>query len=185
MALSPGLPGWASTRRNTHPLTLILIIKHCLSTFSLYCCPEHPSCSIYVLDTLFQQPVSRSSLVYPLVWNPCFILHAFLHPVIFFSQHMPVPSQPVPRLYSLFLISLSQLLTWKSVFYLTHPSDYSDLCSLKCHLVFFLYGPGITSMQQVTTLYLHTFNVVWYLLFITLKLKIYTYWLNGSVADVS
>jgi len=39
-------------------------------------------------------------------------------------------------------LSLSQLLTWNSVFYLniTHPSDYSHLCSLKCHLIFFLTG---------------------------------------------
>ena len=27
-ALCPGLPGWASTRRNIHPLTSILIIRH-------------------------------------------------------------------------------------------------------------------------------------------------------------
>ena len=30
-------------------------------------------------------------------WNLYFTLHAFLHPVIiFFSQHMPTPTQPVP-----------------------------------------------------------------------------------------
>jgi len=43
-----------------------------------------------------------------------FILHTFLHPIIvFFSQHMPIPSQPifavVPRLCHLILISLSTL----------------------------------------------------------------------------
>ena len=31
-----GLPGSAGTRRNTHPLTPILIIKHPLSTSSIY-----------------------------------------------------------------------------------------------------------------------------------------------------
>jgi len=31
-----GLPGWAGTKRNIHPLTLILIIRHPLSTFSIY-----------------------------------------------------------------------------------------------------------------------------------------------------
>jgi len=31
-----GLPGWASTRRNIHPLTPILIINHPLSTSSIY-----------------------------------------------------------------------------------------------------------------------------------------------------
>jgi len=28
-------------------------------------------------------------------WTLYFILHAFLHPVIIFSQHMPIPTQPV------------------------------------------------------------------------------------------
>ena len=34
-ALSAGLPGWAGTRRNIHPLTPILIIKRPLSTSSI------------------------------------------------------------------------------------------------------------------------------------------------------
>ena len=68
------------------------------------------------------------------------IFHTFLHPIsVVFSQHMPIPLQSV---------LLSQLLTWNSVFYLniTHPSDHSHLCSLKCHLIFFPDMPGITSM---------------------------------------
>jgi len=34
--------------------------------------------------------------------------------------------------------SFTQLLTWNSIFYpnITHPSDHSHLCSLKCHLIF-------------------------------------------------
>ena len=41
-----------------------------------------------------------------------------------------------------------QLLTWNSVFYLniTHPSDHSHLCSLKCHLIVFSDRPGLTSV---------------------------------------
>jgi len=35
-AICPGLPGWASTRRNIHPFTAILIIKHPLPTSSVY-----------------------------------------------------------------------------------------------------------------------------------------------------
>jgi len=35
-AVCPGLPGWAGTRRNIHPLTPILIIRHPLSTLSSY-----------------------------------------------------------------------------------------------------------------------------------------------------
>ena len=42
-------------------------------------------------------------------------------------------------------LSLNSLLT---VFYLniTHPSDHSHLCSLKCHLIFFPDRPGLASM---------------------------------------
>jgi len=69
MALCPGLPGWAGTRRNICPLTPILIIKHPLSTSSTYYDPYHPSCSIYMLNSPFLQPLSWSSLVYLLVWN--------------------------------------------------------------------------------------------------------------------
>jgi len=32
----PGLPGWASTRRNIHPLKSTLIVKHPISTSSIY-----------------------------------------------------------------------------------------------------------------------------------------------------
>jgi len=34
-ALCPGLPGWASTRRNTHPPTILIIIQS-LSASSIY-----------------------------------------------------------------------------------------------------------------------------------------------------
>jgi len=46
--------------------------------------------------------------------------------------------------------NLSQLIIWESVFYLntTHPSEHSHLCSMKCHLIFFPYRPGLTSMQH-------------------------------------
>ena len=49
----------------------------------------------------------------------------------------------IPMLCHLFL-SLCQLPTWKSFFKLnvTHPSDHSHLCLLKCHLIFFPYMTG-------------------------------------------
>ena len=87
--LCPGLPGWAGTRRNIHPLTPILIIGHPLSTFSIYWDPLHPLCSVYVLDSLSPGPLWSSS------WSGTlyFILQAFLHAIIiFFSQHMPIPT---------------------------------------------------------------------------------------------
>ena len=52
--------------------------------------------SIHVLSSLFPQ---SPSFLWSTSWpgTPHFILHTFLHPIIvFFSQHMPIPSQPVP-----------------------------------------------------------------------------------------
>jgi len=69
----------------------------------------------------------------------------------------PIPTQTcfavVPRLCHLILVG--QLFTWNSVFYLNAAqlSDYSHLCLLKCHLIFFSYRLGLTSMQHTT---LHT-----------------------------
>ena len=65
-----GLPRWDGTRRNIHPLTPIIIISHPLPASSIYCDPWHPPCSIYGPDSLFAQPVSKSSLVYLCVWHP-------------------------------------------------------------------------------------------------------------------
>ena len=48
---------WSGTTRvgryqkNTHPLTPVLIIGHPLSTSSIYYDPQHPQCSVYVLDS--------------------------------------------------------------------------------------------------------------------------------------
>jgi len=93
----PGQPGWAGTRRNIHPLAPIMVINHPLSASSIYYDPWHPLCSIYVPDTVFFCNVSLSFL-WSTSWPGSlrFILHTFLHPVIvFFLQHMPIPSQPV------------------------------------------------------------------------------------------
>ena len=38
-------------------------------------------------------------------WTLNFILHAFLHPIIIiFSQHMPIPTQPVLQQYQCYVI---------------------------------------------------------------------------------
>jgi len=60
---------WASTRRNFHPLTPILIINHPLSASSIYYDPKHPPCSIYMSVSHFAPPLSKSSLVYILFWH--------------------------------------------------------------------------------------------------------------------
>jgi len=60
----PGQPGGASTRRNIHPLTPIVVINHPLSASSIYYDPWHPPCSIYVPHSLFPQYLFKFSLVY-------------------------------------------------------------------------------------------------------------------------
>jgi len=60
--------GW---HQEKHSLAhTILVNKHPLPTSSIYYDPHHPPYSIYVLDNPFPHPLSRSSLVYLLVWNP-------------------------------------------------------------------------------------------------------------------
>jgi len=57
--------------------------------------PWHPPYSIHALYSLFPQ---SASFLWSTSWPGTlhFILHTFLHPIIiFFSQHMPIPSQPV------------------------------------------------------------------------------------------
>ena len=53
-----GLPGWAGTRRNIHPPSILIIIQS-LSTSSIYCNPRHPPCSNYVLGNRFAQPLPQ------------------------------------------------------------------------------------------------------------------------------
>jgi len=68
-AFCPGLPGWADTRRNIHPLTPILIIRPPLSTSSIYYDPQHPPCSIYMLDS-FSTTSIQDLFGLPLVQGP-------------------------------------------------------------------------------------------------------------------
>jgi len=62
-ALCPGLPGWGGTRRNNHPHTPILIIKHPLSTSSTMI---H---SIPLFNLRAWQSFSTTSLQVLLVWQ--------------------------------------------------------------------------------------------------------------------
>jgi len=68
------------------------IVPYLLS--SIYYDPRHPPCSIHVPDSLFPQSLSKFSFSW--LGTLHFILHTFLHPImVFFSQHMPIPLQPV------------------------------------------------------------------------------------------
>jgi len=149
-------------RRNTHPPTIQIIIQS-LSASSIYHDPQHPPYSNYMLlGNLFAQPLSISSLVYLLVWSPpphipyisspnqCLLFTAHAHTIATCFAIVSI-------LYHLFLVfdilALIRLLLSTPylefhIFYLniTHPSDHSHLCSLKCHLIFFPDRPGLTSM---------------------------------------
>ena len=97
-----------------------------------------------------------SSLVYLLVRSPP------PHIPNFFTQSVSSFRNTCPYHCNLFccsiniissIPSLSQLLPWNSICYLniTHPSDHSHLCSLKCHLIFFPDRPGLTSVYHTTS----------------------------------
>jgi len=109
-ALCPGLPGWASTRRNIHPLTILIIIQS-LSASSIYHDQQHPPCSNYVLGNLFAQPLSMSSLVYLLVWSPPLHFPHISSPYqcLLFTTHAHTIATcfPVVSIYHLFLVFLS------------------------------------------------------------------------------
>jgi len=93
------------------------------------------------------------------------IFLTFLHPIrVFFSQHMPIPLQPVLlqyQYYIIYFLSFSQLLTWNSVFYfnITHPSDHSHLCLLKCHLIFSAHAHTIATCFAAVSILYHLFLV--------------------------
>jgi len=95
-----------------------------------------------VLESVFAQPLSKFSLVYFLVSIPP--LHTlYISPpnnCLLFVTHahtITICFAVVLISCRLFIVSLSlsQVFT---IFYLniTHPSDHSHLCPLKCHLIF-------------------------------------------------
>jgi len=81
MALCPGLPRWASTKRNIHVLTAIPIINHCLCASSIYCDPWHPPCSIYMPESNL-----CPSFLWSTSWSVSlhFTIHTLFHPIIVF-----------------------------------------------------------------------------------------------------
>jgi len=90
--ICPGQPGWASTRRNIHPLTLIVVINHPNLLSPSTTKPWHPPYSIHVLYSLFPQSLSKLSLVYLLAWYPPPPLHTPYisspnHCLLFAAQH--------------------------------------------------------------------------------------------------
>jgi len=88
-ALYPGLPGWAGTRRNTHPPTIWSssnLYQLLLSTTIHSILLVQITCLAIFLHNLFPCPLWSGALY--------LIFHTFLHPIsVIFSQHIPIPSQ--------------------------------------------------------------------------------------------
>ena len=100
-----------SCYQKNHSLT-ILIINHSLSASSIYYNPQHPPCSIYVLDSLLAQPLFKSSLVYLLVWNLSLHTQHISSPIhcLLFATHahtIAICFAVVPRLCHIVLVSRS------------------------------------------------------------------------------
>ena len=100
-ALFPGLPRWASIKRNTHLLTPILIISHPLSTI------HSILCLICVPGSRFRQPLSRSSSVCLVVWGPLLCISHISSPNHYLLFATCACFAVVSRLCHLFIISLS------------------------------------------------------------------------------
>jgi len=128
-------------QESIHPLTPILIINP-LFAVSIYCDPRHPPCSIYVPDSFLYNLQALIGLPLGLAPFTSYSINFF---TLSFLQHTANCFAVAPRLYHLILVSLSQLFTWNSIFYIntTHPSDHSHLCLVNCHLIFFSYRPGV------------------------------------------
>ena len=118
---------WSGTTRvgryqkKHSPTHTILIIGHPLSSSSICNGPWHPLCSFYLLDSPLVQPVSRSSLVFPLVLDPQLHTPYISSPSHrhLFAAHAHTNaacSAAIPMLCHLYIVSLSQLLTWESIF---------------------------------------------------------------------
>ena len=109
---------------------------------TIYYHPQHPPSSIFMLDSHFPQPLSRSSglplgLEPPISYSPHFVTQSLS---FFFAKHAHAIGTcfaEVTRLCDLYLISLSaQYLEISFFLNATHPSHNSHLCYLKCHLTF-------------------------------------------------
>ena len=122
-------------------------------------------CSIYVLDSFFSQPCSKSSLVYLLVWNSPLYIPYISSPnhCLLFTTHTHTITTCFalpPRLCELFLVSLLTLY-FEFFFYSTLMSHIyltiliSALWSAS-YLIFFPYRPRLTSMQHTIS---HTTTV--------------------------
>jgi len=74
------------------PEEMLIIIQLSFISFLHLLWSMTSSCSIYMFNSLFAQPFSKSSLVYLLLWHPqlTYSTHFFTQS-LFFLQHIPIP----------------------------------------------------------------------------------------------
>jgi len=85
-------PGEPAPEKNIHPLTPIMANNHISSAYSIDYDPFHPPCSVFLHNlsrSFFGQPLG---LVAP---STSYTTHFIIPIIVFFSQHMPIPSQLV------------------------------------------------------------------------------------------
>jgi len=93
MALCTGLPRWTDTRRNSHPLTPILIINHPLSAIILYLLPASIAIHGILLVQFTCLTVFLNNLWPSFLWSTSWtgivhlILHTFIHSILLFAAH--------------------------------------------------------------------------------------------------
>jgi len=84
LGFCPGQPGWASTRRNIHPLTPIMVTNHPLSASSIYYDPWHPPWSFVLnlhawqsFSTISPSFLLSTSWPHPPVYTPYIFTQSF------------------------------------------------------------------------------------------------------------
>jgi len=132
-----------------------MVINHPLSASSIYHDP-HLLCSFYVPDGLFQQSLSKFSLVYRLTRLPftLYSIHFFIQSLSSFHNTCPYHCNmfccSTEIMSSNPSLSLNFLVGILSCSLMPHIHLTIHLCLLKCHLIFLSYGSGLTSMQHTT-----------------------------------
>ena len=119
-------------------------------------------CLTVLFDNLSPGPLWSSSWS----WTLYFVLHFFTQSSSSFRSTCPYHcslfrfSCNTNAMSSILNLSLSSLLGNLSFSLIPHPPDHSHLCLLKCHLIFFPYRPGLTSMQHTALQLLYNLPLI-------------------------
>ena len=117
-------------------------------------------CLTVLFDNLSPGPLWSSSWS----WTLYFVLHFFTQSSSSFRSTCPYQrslfSCNTNAMSSILNLSLSSLLGNLSFSLIPHPPDHSHLCLLKCHLIFFPYRPGLTSMQHTALQLLYNLPLI-------------------------